>query len=202
MIKDKEKTKEKILNALKTILSVYGFTKIGINLVAKEANIDKVLIYRYFGGLKELITDFAKNSDYWVKLNINENNISKESIKHHFLETFAFLRENKLTQEILRWELSEQNELTEILAKQREEESVLNIDKIKTLLKISKNFDIEGIISILFGGIVFLLLRSKTINVFNGININSEEGFDRLKKSLIFIIDAVIEKYNKEYENK
>lgn len=202
MIKDKEKTKEKILNALKTILSTHGFTKIGINLLAKEANIDKVLIYRYFGGLKELITDFAQNSDYWVKLNINENNISKESIKHHFLEIFSFLRENKLTQEILRWELSEQNELTEILAKQREEESVLNIDKIKTLLKISKNFDIEGIISILFGGIVFLLLRSKTINVFNGININSEEGFDRLKKSLIFIIDAVIEKYNKEYEDK
>ncbi len=28
MIKDKEKTKEKILNALKTILSTHGFTKV------------------------------------------------------------------------------------------------------------------------------------------------------------------------------
>lgn len=42
-----------------------GFTKIGVNRIANQAGCDKVLIYRYFGGLDGLLVEWAKRHDYY-----------------------------------------------------------------------------------------------------------------------------------------
>ena len=54
-MKDKELTQEKILEAVDNIIANDGFERVGVNAIAQKAGVSKMLIYRYFGGLDELI---------------------------------------------------------------------------------------------------------------------------------------------------
>ena len=65
-MKNREKTEEKILEAVGSIVESEGFEKLGINTIALKANISKMLIYRYFGGLEGLIVKFVMQKDYWA----------------------------------------------------------------------------------------------------------------------------------------
>ena len=49
-----KETEKRLLEAVSKIIEEEGFTQIGINRIAKKAQCDKVLIYRYFGGLDGL----------------------------------------------------------------------------------------------------------------------------------------------------
>ena len=47
MTRDKEETKARILAAVGKLLAASGFRQLGINAIAREAQVDKVLIYQY-----------------------------------------------------------------------------------------------------------------------------------------------------------
>src|SRR5271165_6207833 len=57
--RDREETRKKILAAMSQLLARKGSRGLGINAIAREAGVDKVLIYRYFGGLPDLYRAFA-----------------------------------------------------------------------------------------------------------------------------------------------
>ena len=63
--RDKESTRFRLLDAVGTLLAREGFGALGINAVAREAGVDKVLIYRYFGGMDELLRAFGQSGDFW-----------------------------------------------------------------------------------------------------------------------------------------
>jgi AcrR family transcriptional regulator len=54
-----------LLSAVCSLLARKGFKAIGVNSVAREAGVDKVLIYRYFSGLPGLISAYGKEGDFW-----------------------------------------------------------------------------------------------------------------------------------------
>jgi len=58
-------TEKRLLEAVSKVIEEEGFTKIGINRIARQAQCDKVLIYRYFGGLDGLLVAWAKQYDYY-----------------------------------------------------------------------------------------------------------------------------------------
>ena len=62
---ERENTEARILDAVGTILSRKGFRYLGVNAIAREACVDKVLIYRYFGGLQPLLRTFFTRRKYW-----------------------------------------------------------------------------------------------------------------------------------------
>lgn len=60
-----KETEKRLLEAVSKIIEEEGFTKIGINHIARQAKCDKVLIYRYFGGLDGLLLKWAKLNDFY-----------------------------------------------------------------------------------------------------------------------------------------
>ena len=62
-MRDKDQTKQKILQAVGKLLATGG--GLGVNVIAREAGVDKVLIYRYFGGLPELLRAFMTSGEFW-----------------------------------------------------------------------------------------------------------------------------------------
>ena len=85
-MKDRERTEKKILDAVGSIIAGDGFEGIGINAVAQQAGVSKMLIYRYFEGLNELISSYLLQKDYWVNTNIDfrESSDIGESLKRLF----------------------------------------------------------------------------------------------------------------------
>ena len=65
MARDRERTKTRIIDAVGRLLTRSGFRAIGVNAVAEAAGVDKVLIYRYFGGLAGLLEAVAEEPDLW-----------------------------------------------------------------------------------------------------------------------------------------
>ena len=56
MTRNKDETRQRILDAALTLAGSDGFAALGINAVARAAGADKQLIYRYFGGLEGLLS--------------------------------------------------------------------------------------------------------------------------------------------------
>jgi len=49
------------------VLARDGLVAVGINAIAKQAAVDKVLIYRYFGGLPELLRTWGASGRFWPR---------------------------------------------------------------------------------------------------------------------------------------
>lgn len=168
MQKSRINTEHRILDAVEALLLSKGFPEVGINAISRQAGCDKVLIYRYFGGLDGLLERFATERDLWWSIDeiIQENmdEISQYSLSQ-FLELLLrrhirALQQRPLTQEIMAWEMSENNPLTMALNKIRTEQGMILVKKVR--LHFSQpNIDIGGILGIFGAAINYLLIRTR-----------------------------------------
>jgi len=90
------------------------------------------------------------------------------------------LRRRRVTQEIMRWELLEQNELTDALARYREEEGLRWI----AMVREPAGVDLQVLGSLLAAGLTYLTLRSKTAAIYNGLELRSEKDWKRIEASV------------------
>lgn len=168
-VRNRERTKQRILEAVGALLAESGFKGIGINAIARRAGVDKVLIYRYFGGLPELLEAYAHESDFWWTVDeiVLEGDETLQGqgpaaylavlLRRH-LEA---LRRRPLTQEIMAWELTEANELTRNLALVRAARGHALVRRVRALYPAEDLWYLEGILGLIGAGINFLVLRTR-----------------------------------------
>jgi len=202
LVRDRQITRKKILDAVGTLLARKGFQGIGINAVAREAGVDKVLIYRYFGGLPQLLRAFAQHGEFWPTIGqilgrklpeIGRMSTAEVSI----LILQGYLRELKkrvTTQEILRWELVQRNELTEELAAAREVQGMEILDLLPQDPEQLENRDLGAAAALLHAGLMYLVLRSKTADVYMGVDLRSEEGWARVENVIETLVESFFER--------
>jgi len=192
--RDREQTRANILKAVGRLLARDGFREMGINAIARESGVDKKLIYRYFGGLPELLKAFAEESDYWPDLLELDRETAQsgdapsqlQRAKEIVLGFGRALRKRPLTQEIMRWELLERNELTDALARHREEQAELLFQSLRE----PAGSDMRAIGSLLAAGQTYLILRAKTVDAFSGLDLNSEQDWERIERAIGFVVEA------------
>jgi len=66
--RDRAATKQRLIDAVGSVLERDGVLALGINSIAKRANVDKVLIYRYFSNLNGLFDAYAAKTRLWPDL--------------------------------------------------------------------------------------------------------------------------------------
>ena len=123
MKKNRENTEKKIIDAAYAIIERDGFESLGINAVAKEAQVSKVLIYRYFNSLEGLITRVISANDFWKGLpSLPINEMSAEGrIKDIFYHKALLLKENTVVRKFYRWRLVSENARALDIKSEREE---------------------------------------------------------------------------------
>lgn len=194
MKRDKDSTKQKLIDAVGRIILKEGFSGIGINSIAKEAGVDKVLIYRYFNGLDGLLKNYVTQKDYYSNKLFNSlSNVDNPAIlaKRIFSGQLNKAVTDKEFQEIILWELNTKNEITTSLADDREKAGLSLLKYIEKKFSF-KNTDIAAITAVIIGGIYYLALRSRTAGVFNGIDLTKKRGWKRIDKALQFLISVLI----------
>ena len=161
-------TEQRILDAVAGILLQQGYPMVGINEVARQAGCDKVLIYRYFGGLDELLLAFAETTPLWWEVDeiITEQaaDVAKIALPD-YLETLLnryveVLESRPLALEIMAWEMSEQNGLTRALARIRSERGMELVKRIRQFYA-QPNIDIGGILGVFGAAINYLVIRTR-----------------------------------------
>lgn len=185
--RDAEATRARILEAVGSLLAREGFAALGVNAVAREAGVDKVLIYRYFGGMDALLETWGTQADFWpTETETLGPNPEKEParlaaglLKRHL----HALRRRPHTLEILAWETLGGNPLTDILARIRETRSAALVAALAPRFQ-GRAVDLEALSALLGAGLQHLLLRSRTVDTYGGIPISTPEGWDRIERTL------------------
>jgi AcrR family transcriptional regulator len=199
MARDKEETKARILQAVGKLLAESGFKQLGINAIAREAGVDKVLIYRYFENLPSLLQAFGQESDYWITAEelfalpkIAEAETLATCMMQMFLAIHQDLQQHPVSQEILRWELLEANELTHELADLRDRTANLSLAKLEQRFSFPDDIDVPATSAILVAGMVYLTLRTKLSSTFMGIDFSTPAGWQRIEAAAAVLLQNTI----------
>jgi AcrR family transcriptional regulator len=195
--RDRQETRKKILVAMGRLLARKGSAGLGINAIAREAKVDKVLIYRYFGGLNQLYRAFALEGNTFPNLEeVAEGRLEQlpnlppaEAVKTIILGFSRAIRRRPITKEMMRWELQERNELTDVLAAERNRQS----QQWLALAPDLHGADLPAVASLLVAGQLFLTLRAKTADTYNGIDLHSESGWKRIEDAAALLSDLFFE---------
>jgi AcrR family transcriptional regulator len=191
MQRNSQETRKRILKAVGRLLARSGFRDVGVNSVAREAGVDKVLIYRYFGGLPNLLKAYAEGGGFWPSADElltavpdRETKTEAELAASLLIEFGRALRRRPITQEIMRWEMLEKNQLTDALAHYREEEGM----KLLSLFRNVGSAEIQAIAALLGAGQTYLLLRAKTTDVYNGLELKKDQCWKRVEEAIRLLV--------------
>lgn len=193
-----KETEKRLLEAVSQIIENDGFTKIGVNRIANQAGCDKVLIYRYFGGLDGLLVEWAKRHDYYSfaysefieTIKRAESKDIKQIVKNVFMRQLYHLKDNVLMQELLVWELSGHSSFKGIIEErerigyklQKELNRVLNTDSDNSMS-----------IAIIVSAINYIVLFTRQYHKINGIDFSKPEAWDRMKSTISRYVDFIFE---------
>ncbi len=185
--RDKDTTRLRLLDAVGALLAREGFGALGVNAVAREAGVDKVLIYRYFGGMDDLLRAFGQSGDFWPGIEEVIGGDPSELRALPLAERWATglsryaqaLRSRPITKEVLAWEQIEQNELTQILQQAREqwfEELMTHFPDDPD----ATDADLVTTILVIVGAIHYFIVRSRLQPDFSGVVIDTDAGWEHL----------------------
>lgn len=194
-IRDKEKTKQKLLGAVGKILRTKGYSGLKVSKIAAVAGFDKKLIYEYFGSTEKLIDEYIRTQDYWSKM--NQDNIEvdisdggRELSKMAILNQYEHIKKNKELQKIILWGLSESKPILKKITDEREEMGEMLFKNIVDPYFQEKSTRYRAIAAVLVSGAYYLnLYTAHNASMFCGIDLKSEEGRKEIEKAITEIID-------------
>jgi len=195
-MKDKEKTKRKLIWAVGEIIRLEGFDSLTASKVARKAEVDRKLINRYFGGLNSLIEAYVVENDYWMLFADHINDIikshsypgSKELITSILQNQFSYFVTEKDMQRLILWELTANSPLMKSIHNARESMGQKFLELTDIHFKES-NVNFRAIGALVVGGIYYTVLHT----IYNGgkfadLDINTEEGQNEIIKTIGHIV--------------
>lgn len=201
--RDREATKRRLVEATIEILRDEGFEQVGVNAIADRAGVSKILIYRYFGDLDGLLRAVADELDPLQSqtaerlfATIGDDASPGEIIERIVVELSAALRRDDLTKQLLIWELSRQNEVTRIMSEAREEVGVALSSRLAELLRdkgVAAGLDVHALLAIVTAGVSYLSLRADAVELYNGVNIQTSDGWRRIGSTLRLMLDRLVD---------
>lgn len=191
-MKDKENTKRKLVLAVGKIIKEEGFINLKISRIAKIAEVDRKLIYRYFGSLNYLVEAYILENDYWMvfrdnmkQMLVNKEFAGSEDLIIEILQNqFKFFSSQKDMQRLILWELSVNSPLMRSIHNTRESMGQEFLELADPHFAGGKvNF--RAIAALLVGGIYYTILH--TVNnggSFAGIDLNTVRGKEDMLKAI------------------
>ena len=197
-IRDRQITCRRLIAAVGSLLAREGFSGIGVNAVAREAGVDKKLIYRYFGGLAGLIGAFGREGDFWPPaLELAGGDLRAFSVLplDERLSVFSAqfikaLRRRPLTLKIMAWEMVASNELTRELELVREQ-GILEFWHLFFARETDAPHLQTGIM-LAGAAISYLMIRAGHIDVYGGLALDSEQGWQEIEAGLGVMIRGLV----------
>lgn len=192
--RNKEKSKQKFLDAVGKILHTKGFAGLTVNDIARVAGLDKKLMYNYFGGRDQLIDEYIRSKDFWSNVTEEDNapiiDGGQEFTKSMLLSQFDFVFKNKDQQKILLWGLLENRKSLKNVAEGREQTGAVLFKNITDPHFGEKADRFRAVTALLIAGIYYLDIYATTNDLtFCGLDLKSDAGRSEVENALKFLVD-------------
>lgn len=179
-----------------------GFSGSLVSEIIKKAKIEPVVFYNRYQNLEEFFSEFVKGYDYWFSDVAKEAN-KLETPHDQFIALIEGLQEcmieKSVMQELIRWEIAVDNDITKRTASIREMFTLPLAEKYDDLFKNS-GIDFVAIATIIVSGLYYLYLH-KDRSTFCNIDMNTEEGRNRVNQAIKFLSELLFSKRNMGKEN-
>lgn len=179
-----------------------GFSGTLVSEIIKKAKIEPVVFYNRYKNLEDFFSEFVKDYDYWFSDVAKEAN-KQEKPYDQFIALIEGLQEcmieKSVMQELIRWEIAEGNNITKRTASIREMFTLPLAEKYDDLFKNS-GIDFVAIATIIVSGLYYLYLH-KDRSTFCNIDMNTEEGRNRVNQAIKFLSELLFSKRNMGTEN-
>jgi AcrR family transcriptional regulator len=185
-MRDRDATEARLIDALERVLSRDGFRGLGVNAVAREAGVDKVLIYRYFGDLDGLIEKFGQRLGLWVGAasSASASDGAYAARVQELLRTYlASLRSNAALRQILAWELVDSSPLMRKLDASRSRAVGAWFAKARGDSSAPAGVDAPAVNALLLAAMHHLALREQSIGTFAGMDLRDPASWVRLEQA-------------------
>ena len=178
--RDREATEKRLLDTIGKMIAEDGFEKIGINAIATQSGVSKILIYR--------------QHDFWLNFPL-EYPSRKELpafVKGMFQGQIEQLRNNPTLKRLYRWELSCNNDM---IVKLREQREKVGIDLIKKVSELTGHpqKEIAVMASLLTASITYLVMLEDFCPVYNGILLNENSGWEQINEGIEVFINKIFQ---------
>lgn len=199
--RDRKATEEAIVAAFEAVLLRDGVAGLGVNAVANEAGINKVLIYRYFQDLPGLARHWASNSSFWPsELELIANDPEKfdqlevrERVVSVLCNYLGSIRARPQTVEMLAGELTAPNDITRALADGMAAPGRGVSEYIKPETADKDIGDrVWKLIFVVTALTAFMSVRERSNPVFLGFDLTQDDSWDFLRETVAEIAAAYL----------
>ena len=204
MARDRERTKGRIIDAVGGLLVRSGFRAIGVNAVAEAAGVDKVLIYRYFGGLSGLLEAVAAEPDLWPTVDevLTESGIDEDrpgdagaladAVAPLLGAYMRLLARHPAALEAVAWGVAESNPLSDALARRRSQWGDEVAGRALSGRKAPADRDIQAILCVLLAAVDHLAALSRLGDAFNGVELSTDAGLRRIEDAVAILVHGAL----------
>lgn len=197
-MKDRDATKQKIINAAGEIFKTEGRKGLKIARIAKKAGVDRSLIYQYFTkNIDRLLEDYIVQRDYWMKFaeKIKEevgktsHETSKDLIIDILQKQWEYFSDDKEMQHLILWELSGNSSLMRSIHNTRELQGEPILELADEHFK-GTSVKFKPIAALILGGIYYANLHTMyNGNIICGMDVKSVEG----QKDMMDAVRQIVE---------
>ncbi|HEX4199252.1 MAG TPA: helix-turn-helix domain-containing protein [Caulobacteraceae bacterium] len=188
--RDRSRTEAKLREAVLNVLVEGGFGALTPTAVGKAAGVDKMLIYRYFGGMDGLMQAVADGPGVFPTFEEVCGGDPAAARALPVPERAALVLDNMAqllmarpaVLELMVWELVERNALTAITETARETMG-LRIGA-ELFADVAEPELVGAVGALLSAGVIYLALRRRKIRWFNGIDLRSDAGWAQIRTAI------------------
>ena len=188
--KDRAATEKRLLETIGRMIAEKGFEKIGINAVAAQSGVSKILIYRYFGSVEGLMAAYIRQHDFWINFprEMPRREELSDFLKKMFRQQVEQVHNDQTLKRLYRWELSSKNAMIDKLRQQREESGLWIIDTVSKLANRDPK-EVAALATIISAAIDYLVMLEDFCPEYNGIPLNKNAGWKQIYNGIDIIID-------------
>lgn len=195
-VNNKERSKQKLINAVGKVLKTKGYIGLTATNIAKAAGLSRRLITMYFESVDELVETYVRNKDYWIEASGKTGEMILENKGKETRELLDYLLQNQLEffydspemQKLVLWEISKKSKIMYEVCDEREQLGSEVFKVIDKELRGNK-VDIRAVSALLVAGIYYMVLHAKsTDTTFCEIDINRPDGMQRIKNAVSLIL--------------
>lgn len=188
-------TTRRIVDALEQILNTDGLEGVGVGTIAEKANVSKVLIYRYFGGIEGLL-------EYYVRLGRLVPHLTSALLEQiqpvhpqdlatiwstQVLKLFRQFRASRPARQLLKATVKEKDPRAETISKNLDSELTSLVEQ----LPFVEGGDHLAASAVILSALSYLTIQAQNDRPVVGIDLRSEEGWQRIEEAVKLIYTAL-----------
>jgi AcrR family transcriptional regulator len=195
--RDRAATEARILDAAQRILTESGPAGLGVNALARAADVDKQLIYRYYGGLDGLLEALGERIAGWWQERLMEGGPETppqtygELVERLALRLLFILRTEPLALQSTLWELTDRTGLARVLSMARTRVHGAWMARTRGDIPVPRDIDAPAVNAMLIASISYTVLASHASDAVVGMPSKDDRTWERIEEAIVRLVRGV-----------